>query len=100
MSAEGHGAYLINSKGLSYSSTNLEDNKQQKPLSFEEGDIVNLIYEEGNLYFERTPNKKSMNEAQEVSLAVGISEADAKSYNFCVYLGGSGDTVELIWNSN
>jgi hypothetical protein len=78
---------------MAFSSTCPQDNKHQKLFSFEDGDIVNLIYDKPTLYFERMPNKKSMGEPQEALLSIDINAADAKHYNFCVFLSGNGDSV-------
>ena len=47
-----HGAYMLLSNGYKYSHSSLEDNFQEVPkISLNEGDKIELFYDEGKLKF-------------------------------------------------
>lgn len=43
--------YGLDEKGVCYLSNNHEENNVKKPFSFEDRDIINIKYEDENLWF-------------------------------------------------
>ena len=46
-----HPMYGLDEKGVCYFNNNHEENNVKKPFSFEDRDIINIKYEDENLWF-------------------------------------------------
>ena len=69
----------------------------KKPFSFEDHDIINIHYVDGNLLFEKTVGKKNNKNTVSVCLKVKFEEEMLKKLYFCVYLEGKDDSVQIMW---
>jgi len=69
-----HGVYGLDQKGFCLFNNNHDENNHKKNFYFENRDIVNLRFEKGILWFEKSHGKKNPKKMVSECLKVNLSE--------------------------